>query len=712
MASSRLKRVIQTLRGAALPHDEAGLTDGQLLDNYVRSREEAAFAALVRRHGPMVWGVCRRILRTHQDAEDAFQATFLVLVRKAASVVPRDMVGNWLYGVAHQTARKARATTARRQAREKQVPAMPEPAGVQPEARDDLQGLLDQELSRLPDKYRAVIVLCDLEGKTRKEAAQHFHVPEGTVASRLATARRMLARRLTRPGLSVSGAALAAVLSAQGASASMPPAVASTTIRAAGLFAAGRTAVAGVLSAKSVALADRVLKTMLFGKLKLAVALLVALAVLGVGAVALTPPPPADKLAEPVEQAEQAVQVGPAVAVEKKPDPAIREPGGDWPQWRGRDRDGVVHDVTVPAKWPRTLTQEWRVPVGDGVASPVVVGGSIYVFTRQKDSEVVRCLDLAGGKEIWHSEPYPAPYQRGGGEGDFSIGPRSTPAVAGGRVFTFGLTGILSCLDAATGKLLWRKDYQPYPPYGGASPLAADGLCIIDFGDGKTGGLTAFDAVTGEVRWRHSDGGPTSASPLLVDVAGKRQVVTCTTGDLVGVSAASGRRLWRHGPFGAGTKIVTPVRYKDLLVFADNMEPPRAVRVTKKDKDFTVKEVWKAKGLTLNMSTPVLAGELLFGMSVRKQGSFFCLDANSGKTLWEQECRQQVGHASIVNAGSVLLLLTNDGRLVLIKPSATRYEPIAEYRVSDTATYAHPVLLGNRVLIKDASTLRSLRIEQ
>jgi outer membrane protein assembly factor BamB len=353
------------------------------------------------------------------------------------------------------------------------------------------------------------------------------------------------------------------------------------------------------------------------------------------------------------------------------------------------------------------------VPVGEGAASPVVVGGNVYVFTRQKDDEVVLCLDVANGKEIWHSEPYPALYQRGGGEGDFSIGPRSTPAVAGGRVFTFGITGILSCLDGGTGKLLWRKDCKPCPPYGGASPLAADGLCIVHFGDGKVGGLTAFDALTGEVRWRCTDGGgPASASPILVDVAGKRQVVTCTTGNLIGVSAASGRRLWQHGPFGAGTKIVTPVQFKDLLVFADNMEPPRAVRVKQAGKDFTVKEVWKAKGLTLNMSTPVLAGELLFGMSVRKQGSFFCLDANTGKTLWEHESKQQVAHASIVKADNVLLLLTNDGRLAVIKPSATAYEPIAEYRVSDTATYAHPVLLGNRILIKDASTLRSFRIEQ
>src|SRR6516162_1507942 len=128
MATKQLNRVIDTLRSAALPQEGPGLSDGQLLESYVRSREEGAFAALVHRHGPMVWGVCRRVLDSHQDAEDAFQATFLVLVRKAGAVTPREMVANWLHGVAHQTALKARANTARRRGREKQVTAMPEPA--------------------------------------------------------------------------------------------------------------------------------------------------------------------------------------------------------------------------------------------------------------------------------------------------------------------------------------------------------------------------------------------------------------------------------------------------------------------------------------------------------------------------------------------------------------------------------------------------------
>ncbi len=299
MATNQLRRVFQTLQVEATP------TDGQLLEGYVRGREEAAFAALVRRHGPMVWGVCRRVLRSHHDAEDAFQATFLVLARKAASVAPRELVANWLYGVAHQTALKARATTARRSAREKQVTAMPEPAAAPRELWDDLRPLLDQELSQLPEKYRAVIVLCDLEGKTRREAARHVRVPEGTVASRLATARAMLARRLSRHGLPVSGAALAAVLPQRAAA--VPPAVASGTIQAATHFAAGQVTAAGVISLKAVALAEGVLKTMLLTRLKLitAAAALIALAGAGVAVLAqqgAAEKPPAQQARVPAEK--------------------------------------------------------------------------------------------------------------------------------------------------------------------------------------------------------------------------------------------------------------------------------------------------------------------------------------------------------------------------------------------------------------------------
>jgi len=268
MANSKTTGVIHHLCRAVLLHDTPGMTDGQLLECFLSQRDDAAFAALVRRHGPMVWGVCHRVLPKYHDAEDAFQATFLVLVRRGGSVQPREMVANWLYGVAYQTALKARAVAARRKERERQVVQMPEPAAPGQEVWHDLQPLLDQELSRLPDKYRVPIVLCDLEGKTRKEAAHQLGWPEGTVAGRLATARKMLARRLAQRGVVLSSAALAAVLGQKAASAGVPTALVYSTIKAAGVFAAGQAAAAGAISAQVAALTEGVLRAMFLSKLK------------------------------------------------------------------------------------------------------------------------------------------------------------------------------------------------------------------------------------------------------------------------------------------------------------------------------------------------------------------------------------------------------------------------------------------------------------
>ena len=285
MATNNVSGVIQHLRRTVLRGEEAGLTDGQLLGCFLEQRDEVAFAGIVRRHGPMVWGVCRRILPTLHDAEDAFQATFLVLVRKAATIVPREKVANWLYGVARQTALKARATTAKLRTRERQVTEMPEPEAVRQDLWHDLLPVLDQELSQMPDKYRVPIVLCDLEGKTRKEAARQMGWPEGTMAGRLARARALLAKRLARHGVVLSGESLAALLAVNAASAGVPATVASSTIKAATLVAAGPTAAAGVISAQVAALTDGVVKAMLLTKLKITAAIvLCALAVTAVGA--------------------------------------------------------------------------------------------------------------------------------------------------------------------------------------------------------------------------------------------------------------------------------------------------------------------------------------------------------------------------------------------------------------------------------------------
>jgi RNA polymerase sigma factor (sigma-70 family) len=282
MASGQLSGVLRYLRRTTLGPDGGTMTDGQLLECFLTRRDEAAFEALVRRHGPMVLGVCRRVLHNSHDAEDAFQATFLVLVRKAASLRQRELVGNWLYGTAYRAALEARA--ARRRLQERQVSTLPEPAALdRAEVWPDLQPVLDQELSRLPDKYRVPVVFCDLEGKTRRDAARQLGIPEGTLSGRLTTARRLLAKRLARHGFALSAGALAAALSPSTASACVPPPLVVSTVKTAALSATGSAATAGVVSTTAT-LPLGVLKTMLLSKLRIA---LVCLAIGAVGGTSL-----------------------------------------------------------------------------------------------------------------------------------------------------------------------------------------------------------------------------------------------------------------------------------------------------------------------------------------------------------------------------------------------------------------------------------------
>jgi RNA polymerase sigma factor (sigma-70 family) len=269
-----LRKALDRVRQAL---DPSGITDVQLLKRFIAEQDEAAFSALVRRHGPMVLGVCQRILRNSHDTEDAFQATFLVLVQRARSVINQQAIGSWLYTVAFRSAQQARARNIRRQKREAQVQVMPHPE-VAPEEPQDWKPVLDHELNRLPEKYRTPVILCDLENRPRREVARQLGLAEGTLASRLARARRMLAQRLTRHGITLSGGSLAVGLS-QTASAGVPPALVSVTTKSASLVATGQ--VSAIATSVSI-LMNGATQAMFFAKLKAMLATVIAL-VLGAG---------------------------------------------------------------------------------------------------------------------------------------------------------------------------------------------------------------------------------------------------------------------------------------------------------------------------------------------------------------------------------------------------------------------------------------------
>ncbi|HVS35732.1 MAG TPA: sigma-70 family RNA polymerase sigma factor, partial [Gemmataceae bacterium] len=276
MKTGRVRMILGRLREAALPKG-AGLSDGQLLGQFVARRDDGAFQALVRRHGPMVLAVCRRILRHVQDAEDAFQATFLVLAKKAAVVADREAVAGWLHGVAYRAALGARSAALRRRAKERQVEAMPHPIAPPQDDQRELLEMLDRELARLPEKYRLPVVLCELQGRSRKDAAKQLGLPEGTLSSRLAAARKTLAARLSAGG-AISAAALGTLFTEGARAICVPGPLLLSTVRAVG----------GVVPAGVAALTEGVMKSMLLTKLKATAWGLLLAASLSVGAVVLT----------------------------------------------------------------------------------------------------------------------------------------------------------------------------------------------------------------------------------------------------------------------------------------------------------------------------------------------------------------------------------------------------------------------------------------
>jgi RNA polymerase sigma factor (sigma-70 family) len=281
MASTDFSNVAGALRRFLAAELAKGQPDRQLLALFLRHRDEAAFAALVRRHGPMVFGVCQRVLRNVHDAEDAFQATFLVLARKAGRLTAMEYLHPWLYGVAYRTALKARTLAARRAAHERRAGMLREQVAGPTEEEGEIRRMLDEEIQRLPAKYRLPIVLCYCAGRTNAEAARQLGWPPGTVMGRLARAREMLRKRLTRRGVTLSAGVFATGLAGD-ALAAVPASLLSPTVNTAVLVAAGQAATV-VTTAQVAALMEGVLQAMFLAKLKIVTAALLAFSVIGAG---------------------------------------------------------------------------------------------------------------------------------------------------------------------------------------------------------------------------------------------------------------------------------------------------------------------------------------------------------------------------------------------------------------------------------------------
>jgi len=384
--------------------------------------------------------------------------------------------------------------------------------------------------------------------------------------------------------------------------------------------------------------------------------------------------------------------------------------GDDWPQWRGPHRDGAISSADAPASWPEHLQVRWKVTVGEGHASPILAGGKIFVFTRQQGKEIASSIDASSGKVLWQ-ESYPAPYTMNPAAERHGEGPKSTPLLHDGKLYTLGISGILTCWDGATGAVRWRKEFskqyrQTSPLFGTAmSPVIDGGLLIAHVGGNDDGALTAFEAGSGEVKWQWKGDGPAYASPIVTEFSGTRQVITETQNNIVGVSASTGQLLWKI-PFTTEyvQNIPSPLLYHDLVILSGLEKGIFAVRPSAKDGKWSAETVWRNADISMYMSSPVLEGGLIFGFSHYKKGQFFCVDARTGATKWTSPPRQGDNAAAVISGGN-LILLRDDAQLIIAKANGARFEALRNYTVADSPTWAHPVILRNGVVIKDATTL-------
>jgi outer membrane protein assembly factor BamB len=332
------------------------------------------------------------------------------------------------------------------------------------------------------------------------------------------------------------------------------------------------------------------------------------------------------------------------------------------------------------------------------------------VHTRQNEQEVVSCVDLKSGKIVW-SKSYDASFSKNQYAIKMGKGPNSTPIVYAGNLYTLGVNAVLSCFDAKTGELKWRKDYSAQLDTSklfcgtAMSPVIENGYVIVHVGDDRKGSLIAFDAMTGQKEWEWQGDGPGYSSPIVAEFDGVRQIVTLTDKSVVGLSAITGKLLWSMPfPDEWNENIVTPVLYRRTLIVSGTRKGTMAIEPLKGENGWSARQVWHNPQVAMYMSSPVLDGDYLYGMSSLRKGQYFCLDAKTGALVWSSDGREG-RYASVLRAGDLLIFLNDDAELIIARKSTKRFQTIARYSVADAPTWAHPIIFDRNILVKDEASL-------
>lgn len=392
--------------------------------------------------------------------------------------------------------------------------------------------------------------------------------------------------------------------------------------------------------------------------------------------------------------------------VVQKPAPAV------WNQWRGPKRDAHLIGFPNPVTWPKQATRLWSINVGQGHSSPIIVENRAYVIARQGEQEWTSCIDMANGKVLWQDKvnaPFDSvifPAQRLG------KAPRSTPLYQEGKLYTIGVGGLMTCFQAQSGKIIWRIDFSraftiPMPICGASlSPLIDGKKIYVHVGHEDKGAFLALDKDTGKQIWAWQGEGPAYTSPQLVTIDGKPQLITASHNMWIGLDPTNGTLLWsmnvRQNMFNHNS--ITPVAEGNILYCGANQRPSFALRLSQRAGRWQTEKVWETRDITMSTSSPVLSGNKLYAVNEKRRGQVVCMAADTGKILWA--CEGNKGeNVSLYDAGENLAVFTMEGVLILYKKIPIGLKEIVRYELGDSASWASPAIVGNRILVKGAETL-------